>query len=46
MAERRKVLETQLASVQVASGPSFDVFDADGLGRALADVADRVDQAD
>ena len=46
LSKRRKVLETQLASVQVAPGPSFDVVDADGLRRVCAAVADWVDQAD
>jgi len=43
---RRKVLEAQLASVQVTPKPSFDNVDADGLRRVCAGVANWVDQAD
>jgi hypothetical protein len=43
---RRKVLETQLASVQVTPRPSFEDVDTDGLQRVCAGVADWVDQAD
>ena len=46
LSKRRKVLETQLASVQVTLRPSFDDVDADGLQRVCAGVADWVDQAD
>ena len=46
LAERRKVLETQLASVRVTPKPSFEDVDADGLQRVCAGVADWVDQAD
>ena len=46
LSKRRKVLETQLTSVQVAPGPSFEDVDADGLQRVRAAVADLVDQAD
>ncbi len=46
LSKRRKVLETQLVSIQVAPAPSFDDIDADGLRRVCAGVADWVDQAD
>ena len=46
MSKRRKVLEAQLASVQVTARPNFDDVDLDGLQRICAGVADWVDQAD
>jgi len=46
LSERRKALETLLASIQVTPRPSFDDIDADSLRRVCAGVADWVDQAD
>jgi len=46
LSKRRKVLEAQLASVQVTARPNFDDVDLDGLQRVCAGVADWVDQAD
>jgi hypothetical protein len=46
LSERRKMLETQLASVQLAPAPSFDDVDAEGFQRVCAGVAAWVDQAD
>ena len=46
LSKRRKVLEAQLASVQVTARPNFEDVDLEGLQRACAGVADWVDQAD
>ncbi|MDP6064212.1 MAG: hypothetical protein QGI49_05420, partial [SAR202 cluster bacterium] len=46
LSKRRKVLEAQRASVQMAPRPSFNDVDTDGLQRVCAGVADWVDQAD
>ena len=46
LSKRRKVLEAQLASVQVTATPNFNDVDLNGLQRVCAGVADWVDQAD
>ena len=46
LSKRRKVLEAQVASVQVTARANFEDVDLDGLQRVCAGVADWVDQAD
>jgi len=46
LSKRRKVLEAQVASVQVTARANFEDVDLEGLQRVCAGVAGWVDQAD